>query len=308
MSEASEFDAPLHAAAVRASNLAAKLQNQGEVLWGPERERLVTELVTATAVLRELTASRGLSLDGPTHAEVRAQVAAPSFTTFFQPIVWLPTREVVGFEALTRFDRWAPNLWFERAWDLGVGLELEIAAVRSALSAVDRLPEDLYLAINVSPLTLLSAGLLDLVLAGDAPRLVLELTEHERIADYDRFRTQVARLRSEGVRIAVDDAGAGHSSLQHIIELGPDIIKVDRSITDGSDLDPVRRALMTCLATFATDTRTLLVAEGVETERQADALVSYGVAFGQGYLFGTPGPSVQLTLEPSTGAWLASAL
>jgi EAL domain-containing protein (putative c-di-GMP-specific phosphodiesterase class I) len=220
-----------------------------------------------------------------------------------QPIVWLPTREVVGFEALSRFSRWTPDRWFHRAWTSGEGLDMELAAVESALPLIATLPDDLYLAINVSPLTLLSARLEELV-AAHARKVVLELTEHDRIGDYSLYRSAIDRLRSVGARFAVDDAGAGHSSLQHILELAPDMIKLDRSLTTHCNEDPAKRSLMVCLATFASQTKTCLIAEGIETSDEAEALVSYGVAFGQGYYFGRPAPELALEVDAETGGWV----
>ena len=261
-----------------------------------DRDRLLTDLVSIAAMLRnDLKPSRA---DGPTVEDVRAQLMAPTGQVEFQPIVWLPTAEVVGFEALSLFVTWPPDRWFDAAWEGGVGLELELQAVERALSTLASIPDDVYLAVNVSPITLLSSQLATVLRTSEPHRIVLELTEHERIREYGLYREQLTSLRRLGTRIAVDDAGAGHSSLRHIIQLGPDIIKLDRALTTDCDKDPVRRALMTCLATFASETRTSLVAEGIETAEQAAALVSYGVAFGQGFYFGRPGP--QPTLETCT--------
>lgn len=261
-----------------------------ELAW-EDRQRLVVDLTVLAGALRtSLDIEDG---DGPTDEDVREELRTGAGTVHLQPIVRLPEREIVGFEALSRFPTWSPDRWFRQAWASGAGLDFEIVAVRRALAGMVTLPEEFYLGVNVSPMALVSDSLLD-VLDGlepcQAQRLVLELTEHEAIGDYTAYRDQIAKLRSRGVRLAIDDVGAGHSSLLHIVQLRPDVIKVDRALIAGCDRDPVREVLMQCFATLARHTRAHLIAEGVETSEEADALVRSGVALGQGYLFGRPRP------------------
>ncbi len=263
--------------------------------------------MTYAALLRNtLDPAQPDGIAGPTEEDVRAQLKVPTSQVYLQPIVWLPTSEVVGFEALTRFAAWTPDRWFQRAWETGVGLKFELQAVKRALPTLADLPADVYLAVNVAPLTLLSTDLLKLLRNANPHRIVLELTEHAPIDKYDIYRRQLRRLRKLGVRIAVDDAGAGHASLQHIIQLGPDIIKLDRILTSNCHKDPVRRSLLRCLATFASQTKTSLLAEGVETTDEADALISHGVAFGQGYYFGRPQRHAALAVSAESGGWLVA--
>lgn len=272
-----------------------------------DRDALLTDLTSYAAMLRDtLDPARADGMAGPTEEDVRAQLKAPTSQVYLQPIVWLPTREVVGFEALTRFAAWTPDRWFQRAWEAGVGLEFELQAVKRVLPTLADLPSDIYLAVNVAPLTLLSTDLVKLLRHASPHRIVLELTEHAPIDTYDLYRPQLRRLRKLGVRIAVDDAGAGHASLQHIIQLGPDIIKLDRILTSNCHKDPVRRSLLRCLATFASQTKTCLLAEGVETVEEADALISHGVAFGQGYYFGRPERHATLAVSAELGGWLVA--
>lgn len=271
-----------------------------------DRDALLAELMSNASKLRNAFEFSEARFDGPTEAEVHAQLKAPTSQVYLQPIVWLPTTEVVGFEALTRFAAWSPDRWFRRAWECGIGLELELQAVRRALPALTHLPEDIYLALNVSPLTLISTDLVKVLADTDPRRVVLELTEQEAIGEYDLYRRQLRRLRRLGVRIAIDDAGAGHASLQHIIQLGPDIIKLDRVLTANCHNDPVRKSLMACLATFASQTKTSLVAEGIETADERAALISYGIAFGQGYYFGRPQRQPNLAVSAELGGWLVA--
>jgi len=209
----------------------------------------------------------------------------------FQPIVDLDSNRVVGVEALARFDGEpdrAPNLWFAEAAEVGLATELELMAADIAFRSMAELPADIYLSINLSPETLCSPQLLDAVGVWGSRRLVIEITEHTAVYDYDQLEQVTGWLRSRGIRIAVDDAGSGFSSLQHILRLRPDIIKLDMALTRGIDGDPVRRALASSLVTFSGEIDAELVAEGLETGAEVAALRNLGVRGGQGYWLGPP--------------------
>ncbi len=209
----------------------------------------------------------------------------------FQPIVDLATRTVVGLEALSRFEvdpMRSPDLWFIEAASVGLGPELEMKAVAAAVSDIDKLPDDSFLAVNVSP-ELVMSGKLDVFKDDDiCSRLVLELTEHVAVDDYVPIRRRIDPLRDLGARVAVDDAGAGFASLRHILLLQPEIIKLDRSLTRGVDVDPARRALAASMVSFASDVGSHLIAEGVETAEELEALERLGTHWVQGYHIARP--------------------
>jgi EAL domain-containing protein (putative c-di-GMP-specific phosphodiesterase class I) len=147
----------------------------------------------------------------------------------------------------------------------------------------------LYLSFNASASTIVSPEFRSFI--GEIPleRVVLELTEHTGIDDYQLFSTAIGELRSNGLRLAVDDAGAGYSSFRHILNLQPDIIKMDISLTRGIDTDPARRALGSALLTFGLDAyNASIVAEGIETLSEMVTLQSLGCRYGQGYYLGRP--------------------
>ncbi|MGI8794047.1 MAG: EAL domain-containing protein [Acidimicrobiales bacterium] len=261
-----------------------------------------------TAVLADELASRtgpdviALSVIEADLAAVRELLDGDTVSMVLQPIVWLPSNEVVGYEALARFaDRVPPNVWFDRARSVGLDIELELHCIKRALVILPDLPPDTYLSLNASPDTLLSDRLLQLVAGPGSDRVVIELTEHVGFGDYDRYVTAVARLRELGVRLAVDDAGAGFASLRHVVSLGPDIVKLDRSLVSDIDRDSLKRSLVRGLASFARATSTCLVAEGVETPAEARALVEEGVAFAQGFWFARPQPAEWLQGRPVVG-------
>jgi EAL domain-containing protein (putative c-di-GMP-specific phosphodiesterase class I)/CheY-like chemotaxis protein len=211
------------------------------------------------------------------------------FFTVFQPIVSLRTGLVAGYEALTRFtDGTAPDLRFARAAALGVGFEFELAAVDTAIRSAPPMEAGAFLSVNVSPGLVMSARRLRRILGQWPGRIVLEVTEHSPIVDYEAFRQAIRRLGN--VTLSIDDAGAGYASLRHILELEPAWVKLDISVVRGIDADPLRQALVAGLAHFARRSGEQLIAEGVERREEADVLLELGVEFAQGYLFGRPEP------------------
>lgn len=226
-------------------------------------------------------------------ARVRRLIEGDGLVMHFQPIVELATGAIVGSEALARFldepDR-PPNERFREAADVGLGVELELAAIRSALAEVGNVPAGTYISVNASHRVAMHPGLLELLDEAPVERLVVEITEHEPVDDYETFTAGLRLLRERGVRIAIDDAGAGFSSLRHTLRLAPDIVKLDISITRDVDTDRGRRALASAMISFADEMGMAIVAEGVETEAERATMQELGVPFGQGYLFARPGP------------------
>ena len=119
-------------------------------------------------------------------------------------------------------------------------------------------------------------------------RIIMEVTEHARITDYPRLRSAMAALRSGGARLAVDDVGAGHASLRNILQLDPDLIKLDVSLTREIHTQPPQRAMASALVTFAREVGVSVIAVGIETEAELAAIRDLGVPLGQGYYFGRP--------------------
>ena len=209
----------------------------------------------------------------------------------FQPICQLDCSDVVGYESLARFDLEPfrpPNVWFSEAEEVGLGVDMELVAVRLALEGLRSMPADSFLTVNVSPEAVMSERLATLLAPHDCARLVLEITEHAQVEDYERLLDILTTLRASGIRLAVDDAGAGFASLHHILLLQPDVIKLDISLVRDIDADPVKRALASSLVTFAREIGSTITAEGVETPDELRTLVDLGVPWGQGYHLGRP--------------------
>ena len=213
-----------------------------------------------------------------------------------QPIVELATGGLVGVEALSRFpadwDR-APDVCFAEAHSVGLGDDLELLALGRAAEHFAQVTG--YVAMNVSPATLLTPACTRLLAGLPLGRILLELSEHDPVEDYDALKAVLDPLRSLGLRLAIDDVGAGFSSLRHIVLTAPDVIKLDRSIIDGVSADPVLTTLVRSLVDFGHGCDARVVAEGVETAADAAALLSLDVDYGQGWHFGRPGPPAALT-------------
>jgi len=212
-----------------------------------------------------------------------------------QPIVALADGARVGVEALSRFPaEWfqAPDEVFADAALIGDGLELEMLAVRRAADAFVGVSG--YLSINFSAQTLLDVRCQDLLNSLPLERVVLELSEHDPVLDYRVLLEALAPLRRNGLRLAIDDVGAGFASLRHILLTSPDVIKLDRSIVAGASVDPILRRLVQSLTEFGHDAGASVVAEGVETRDDAVALRDAGVDYGQGWHFARPGSADQL--------------
>ena len=248
---------------------------------------LQADLDERTAVEREAAAEHERRRHG-----IDGALAPGALTMVFQPVADLATGDVVGVEALARFacePHRPPNEWFAEADDIGRGTELELAAIAAALDQLHQLPPATFLAVNASPTTAITPALDALLARHPAERLVLELTEHTRVDDYSTLLAALDRLRRRGVRIAVDDTGAGYASFEHILKLRPHILKLDITLTRGIDADPVRRALAAALVTFATEISATIIAEGIETTGELTTLEHIGIPWGQGYYLARPG-------------------
>jgi EAL domain-containing protein (putative c-di-GMP-specific phosphodiesterase class I) len=221
----------------------------------------------------------------------RVQSAAEKMRIVFQPVVELDGGQIVGMEALARFDTdpaRSPDRWFNEAWELGLGHRLELAAVRAALVQRSYMPPELYMGINASPALLQSGELLEALRQVDGGPVLIEVTEHAVVSEYEPLMAALAACRDCGARIAVDDFGAGYSGLSHLLRVRPQIVKLDMQLTRDIDRDRAKQALASATAEFARRSQLDIVAEGIETEAEAAMLRDIGVRYGQGFYFGRP--------------------
>jgi EAL domain-containing protein (putative c-di-GMP-specific phosphodiesterase class I) len=209
----------------------------------------------------------------------------------YQPIFDMQSKQCLGIEALARFAPpfTQPDWTLAASRKFGLSLELERLVIREAWKMLPRLAPGQFLALNVAPDALVElarrANLRD-----DLPlsQLVVEVTEHSVVDCYGPLLHELAPLRERGLRIAVDDAGAGYASLRHVLELRPDFVKVDRSLIHGIALDHAQQVAVAAFQTLASDLHASVVAEGVERADDLNVAVALGVRAAQGYLLGRP--------------------
>ncbi len=250
-------------------------------------------LIELAAVARSLIGSSLASRADALEAQerIRSIIERRAFRPHFQPIVELATSSPVGYEALTRFDDGRrPDVVFAEARRIGLGLPLECATLEAAIVEGRDLPGDAWLSLNVSPNLVIDNGNLRAILAQRAQPVILEITENEPVEDYAGLREAIAALGPD-VRMAVDDAGAGVANLQHLVELRPDIVKVDVRLVRGLNADLARQAMVAGLCHFAIVAGSETIAEGIETEAELLTAERLGVDYGQGYLLGRPAPA-----------------
>ena len=214
-------------------------------------------------------------------------------TPVYQPVVYLQTGDVAGYEALTDFGEGPSSTEdiFREAHEVGLGVELELHTARLAVAGfgaeLARAP-GLYLAVNASPGLLYRPALLEVLSELAAESVVVEITEQRQFESYDQLRDAVYLVHERGMRVAVDDTGSGFAGLQRLVDVRPEIVKLDKAITNEIDTDAPRRALVGAIRHFADDMGITIVAEGIERPEQLRLLREMGVDCGQGYLLGRP--------------------
>lgn len=223
-------------------------------------------------------------------SHVRQLIRHEQIAIALQPIVDIVTGRVLGVEALSRFpsDGRSPDKVFAAAHDVGLGMELERLATRHALELLALLGRETYLAVNLTPSVAIELAALAHQTDLPLDRVVLEMTEHAAVENYAVLRDSLEGIRRRGVRVAIDDAGAGYASLHHIVELGPDVIKIDRSLIDGISRHPARRSVVKAFVALAADLEASLVGEGVEDPADVGCARALGIHAVQGYLFARP--------------------
>jgi diguanylate cyclase (GGDEF)-like protein len=246
-------------------------------------ERVATRRYAAQLETRRSTAD-------VERAQLRAVLDTPgAIVPVFQPIFDLRTRQIVAYEALTRFPLdlgRTPQEWFDLARRHGFAVELEAASVRAAMLVSDR-PEGVSVSLNISPEVML-VGRDRLGLPDDLSGITFEITENALVAEGPELELALRDMRVRGARIAVDDAGAGYAGFAQLVRVRPDVVKLDRSLVRSVDADGTKAAVIKAFVGFANDTGALICAEGIETVAELNLVTELGAATGQGYLLGRP--------------------
>lgn len=260
---------------------------EGDLHLSPKVNRFAMAQLSSRLLAEEQVALRSLRL----RQRIGAAISGTSFSIVLQPIVDVDDDVAVAAEALTRFEdrsNRSPAQWLDDADRVGLLVPLELALAGAALAKLDRLDPSLSLAVNLSPTTVLSGRLHEVLTGVPVERVILELTERAPVDDYPALRTALSRWRDRGLRLAVDDAGGGYSSFAHILELSPELIKLDASLVRDLHTSVHRQALARAVISFANEMRVQVVAEGVETEEELVALRRLGAHLAQGYHLGRP--------------------
>lgn len=226
---------------------------------------------------------------------IRSQSVEP----YFQPIVDMVSGEIYGYEALARgpknttFEQ--PLTLFGSAVEAGLVCDLDRLCIDKAWRQARLLDKGRRIFLNIHPETVTDPAfpaLLDAEWDGaDVGNVVLELTERMGMADCECIRRHLQPFRERGIKIAVDNTCAGLSSIEWMAELKPDFIKIDLSLVRGMHRDPVRQSLIATLVQTARQFGVGLIAEGVESRGEFDALRALQIELGQGYFFGKPAPT-----------------
>jgi len=239
--------------------------------------------------------------------ELLDAIETAAFEPFFQPVVALGAGAVVGYEALARWAHPArgilgPAAFVPLAERTGLidRIDRQVqhrACLALASGALAAMPGGMpFLTLNLSATAFADPGFVDAMQAmlaesgADARRIKLEITESALIADPDTAARRLAACRALGFGVAIDDFGTGHASLGYLHRFPVDTIKIDRSFVQGVEQDGKRRAILASILDLAARLGLTTIAEGIETQAQRGALLELGCVYGQGFLFGRPGP------------------
>lgn len=260
-----------------------------------KRDAALLRFISEVAA-QKIEESEALELE---RTEIRERIeyviAENAFEMHYQPIWGINEGGVTSFEALARFRTepyLTPDIWFQQAEQVGRRDYLEAMAIRAALQKLPELPEGCSLNVNASPEAIMSGAVEEVVMAASPHRIVLEVTEHSKIRDYGQFRRAIDAMRARGVRLAIDDAGAGYASFQHVMELEPDVIKLDLSLIRDIHQSTKKQAMAAALISYARHANAEVVAEGVECLAEFALLTRLGADKVQGYYIGKPSPTL----------------
>ncbi|MGJ3190487.1 EAL domain-containing protein [Paenarthrobacter nitroguajacolicus] len=257
--------------------------------------KVAVGLEPASLHLESSDAARTVSI--PVSHEVRESIQAiladKLLLTAFQPVHALPSGDVVGVEALTRFvgeDGAGADVWFSEAAAAGLGTELEIAALHCALTAAHDVPEDMSVALNLTPETSSDRRVRNLLAAAAlAPdRIIVELTGSLAGVEGQTGRDGLGPLRALGLRLAISASGAALVSLDRIEQLRPDIIKLDRHLIEGIEGNEGQKIRARAIVELAREIGADVIAEGIETTEELQEVTALEVTAAQGYLLGRP--------------------
>lgn len=260
-------------------------------------ERLINKLIEDARLMSNYQEFKRLMRN---KEKVQELIMKEDIRTIFQPIISFKDKEIIGYEALSRGPEGTeyenPYLLFDAAAEADLLFELDRLCRKKALLNARSISPRHRLFINCLPSAVLDPDFRDAYLKSFLEELkitpaniVLEVTEREAIENYELFKEAVSYYSGLGFAIAVDDTGAGYSSLETVVELKPDFIKLDISIVRDIDKNILKQELIKAIMALSKEMNSTVIAEGVETEEELNTLREIGIDFGQGFLFARPG-------------------
>lgn len=240
-----------------------------------------------------------------TICELRRIIDEQSINVCFQPIYFLESRKLFGLEMLSRPQTSStmsnPEIFFKNALKYGVYFEVEMIGWRKAIKmASDFFDGKQKLFLNCDPYLVESEKFKNIQkvfydLGMSCSETFLEITERSAVSTFDTFYEHIREYRHDGFNIAVDDMGAGYSSLESIIEIRPQAVKLDRHIINGVSQDPYKKSIIKLFVSFCHENEIICIAEGIENKEDFNALIQLGVDAGQGYYLSRPMDTINLS-------------
>lgn len=268
------------------------------VIFNPliEEENLIHRLLEDARTMARFQRFKGEIRNKEKLQEI---IIKEDLTIVFQRIVELASGRTVGYEALSRGPKGSeyenPYFLFDIAREVGLIFELDRICRKKALDQASLLAPHLKLFVNCLPATIhdpefQGSYVKDVLkdLQRSPSNVVMEVSEREAIDDYAAFRGALAHYADLGFSIAVDDTGAGYSSLEAIVELQPDYLKLDISMVRGIDSHLLKQEMIKAIVSFSKNMGATIIAEGIETQEELEILKRLGVPYGQGFLLGRP--------------------
>jgi len=235
--------------------------------------------------------------------ELRRIVDQGTVVPYFQPIYTLENLKLFGLEVLSRPQTTGklanPEELFKAALRFGLYYELEMIVWSKAIEEALKNFDHEHLFLNCSPY-LIESDKFEAVkeifytLGMQARHVFLELTERAGITEQNKFYEHLSSYRQHGFKIAIDDVGAGYSSLESIVQTKPEVVKIDRHIVAGLTSDLFKRSIVKLIVAFCKENGIICIAEGIETKKDLEVLMDLGVQMGQGYYLYKPVEKIDL--------------
>ena len=257
----------------------------------PQDKHLVCTLASFAAGMID-NGLQAQTLEQVNRQRIADVISDRDFQLLLQPIVELSSMDVVGAEALCRFrpvPYTSPDKWFADARSVGLHRELELCVLKKTLEMLPDLPQMINLSINISPDTLAHCDLPTLIDGQYSDRLIFELTEFADFTNQSAVQQQLSKLRALGAQIAINNMTSSYASLNMMLMIKPDIIKLDRDLIRSIHLDLTNQSLVAGIVHFCSAISARIIAEGIECEEEKQKLTELGLTHGQGYYLGRPG-------------------